>query len=239
MATTTHDLPHDRRTGADRRAARAAPRRDFAEGTRAAVLAAGSAEGIRVSWGGIWGGVLSAVGLLLLLAALGLAVGITATDPQQADAGTLGTAAGIWAAASLLIALFVGGMVATRIGATYDRSTGFWEGALVWVVSLLLMAYLASSGISSLAGGAFSVMGARQQAAATAAAPQGGAGMVDQMKSRIGEATGAIQQKGAEVKPAASRAAWATFAALVLSLAASLFGAMAGRRRTARRVERY
>src|SRR5207248_3582331 len=33
------------------------------------------AEGMRVSWGGIFGGVLVAVGLLLLLAALGVAVG--------------------------------------------------------------------------------------------------------------------------------------------------------------------
>ncbi|HZD20752.1 MAG TPA: hypothetical protein VE325_08775, partial [Burkholderiales bacterium] len=49
-----------------------------------------SAEGMRVSWGGIFGGVLVAVGTLLLLAALGVAVGITAVDPTQADVSKLG-----------------------------------------------------------------------------------------------------------------------------------------------------
>src|SRR5581483_7620504 len=54
------------------------------------------AEGMRVSWGGIFGGVLVAVGTLLLLAALGVAVGVTAVDPSQADASKLGTGAAIW-----------------------------------------------------------------------------------------------------------------------------------------------
>jgi hypothetical protein len=115
-------------------------------------------EGLRVSWGGVFGGVLVAIGLLLLLAALGVAIGIAAVDPAETDAGTLGTGAGIWTAASLLVALFVGGLVSTRAGAIYDRTTGFFEGALVWVVSLLLMGYLATSGISMVAGGAFKMV---------------------------------------------------------------------------------
>ena len=115
-------------------------------------------EGLRVSWGGVWGGVLVAMGVLLLLTALGVAVGISTVDPAATDAQTLGTGAGIWAAASLLVSLFIGGMVSTRAGAIYDRTTGFFEGALVWVVSLLLMAYLATSGISIVAGGAFRLL---------------------------------------------------------------------------------
>jgi hypothetical protein len=124
-------------------------------------------EGIRVSWGGIWGGVLTAVGILLLLAALGAAIGITATDPTQADAGRLGMAAGAWLGVSLLIALFVGGMVSTRIGATFDGSTGFWSGALVWVVTLVAMTWLATTSLASLTGGALRIMGGAAQTAAT------------------------------------------------------------------------
>lgn len=233
MATTPHDFSRDRRIGtSDRRwhasTARAEP---GASAAAARPAVAASAAGVQVSWGGIWGGVLAAAGLMLLLAALGVAVGITATDPGQADAGTLGTAAGVWAAGSLLVALFVGGMVATRIGATSDRSTAFWEGALVWIVTLLLVAYLAASGVSSLAGGALSVMGPGQQPAA--AAPGNGQGMADAVKSRIQSAAGGdIQRKAAEVKPAASMAAWAAFAALALSLLAAILGAKAGRRRS-------
>lgn len=147
-----------------------------------------AADGMRVSWGGIFGGVLVALGVLLLLAALGLAVGITAADPGQTDARTLGTGAGLWAAASLLLALFIGGMVSTLIGAIYDRATGVFEGALVWIVSVLLMAYMAASGVGMLASGAFSLVSGATQA--VGAVFQGASGDlssddVDQMLERL------------------------------------------------------
>jgi hypothetical protein len=114
------------------------------------------ADGMRVSWGGIWGGVLVAMGLLALLSALGVAVGFSAVEAGSAqDAGKLMTGAGIWAGASLLLSLFLGGMVSTRIGAVYDRTTGFFEGALVWVMSLLLMIPLAGSGLGFMDGISF------------------------------------------------------------------------------------
>jgi hypothetical protein len=50
----------------------------------APMLATG--DGLRVSWGGIWGGVLAALGLLILLSALGMAVGISAVKPGETDA---------------------------------------------------------------------------------------------------------------------------------------------------------
>jgi hypothetical protein len=247
-------------------------------------------EGMRVSWGGIFGGVLCAVGLLLLLAALGVAIGISAADPGGIRASTIGTGAGIWAGVSLLLALFLGGLVATRIGAISDRTTGFFEGALVWVVTILLMGYLATSGISTVAGGIFNMLGgatkaigsvmqagstdvdlsgsidqmvqrlkdpstAQQIAVATgmprfevekalseaaqrvqqtrdnpvqaaAEARQRLAQLVDQAKS-----SGALQQKARELQPRASRAAWVTLAALLLSLLAAVLGGMAGLRR--------
>lgn len=249
------------------------------------------ADGAKVSWGGIWGGVLVAVGVLFLLSALGLAVGISATQPGETDGAALGTGAGIWAGVSLLLALFVGGMVATRIGAITDRATGFFEGALVWVVSILLMAYFAASGIGMLAGGAAKLLGGATQAIGSAAQSQGGGGNVDlsgsvdqtaarlkdpktaqQIASATGmqvrdvqaalgataqrvqanrdnptqaaaeakqgmaqlmekaKSSGALEQKAEEMKPTATKAAWLTFGALLLSLLAAVFGAMTGRR---------
>jgi hypothetical protein len=38
-------------------------------------------------------------------------------------------------------------MVATRIGMVYDRATGMFEGVLVWIVSMILMAAFAGSGL--------------------------------------------------------------------------------------------
>jgi len=148
-----------------------------------------SADGMRVSWGGIWGGVLVALGALVLLSALGIAVGISAADPGQTGAAAIGTGAGIWGALSLLISLFLGGWTATRIGAITDRTTGFFEGALVWVVSVLIIAYLAGSGVGMLASGMFSVMGGATEAiGGIAQQTQGGinvSGTVEEMAAQL------------------------------------------------------
>jgi hypothetical protein len=187
MATVLRDTPyHDRRV---------------AERRRIAYPAALRADGMRVSWGGVFGGVLVALGFLLLMTALGVAVGISAAQPGETDAGTLGAGAGIWAGVTLLVALFIGGWVSTRIGAIFDGTTGFFEGALVWVVSVLLMLCMASTGISLLAGGAFKLVGGAAQALSSV-----------------------LQSSQA------TSAAWITFGALLLSLLAAVLGAMAGRR---------
>jgi hypothetical protein len=120
-------------------------------------------EGMKVSWGGVFAGVLVALGVSMLLAALGVAIGVTAVDPGATDPAVIGTGAAIWGGLQLLIALFIGGMVATRVGAIIDRTTGFFEGVLLWVVSLILMAYLAGSGIGAVASGAFSLLGGATQ----------------------------------------------------------------------------
>jgi hypothetical protein len=136
-------------------------------------------EGMKVSWGGVFAGVLVAMGVSMLLAALGIAIGISAVDPGETDAGTIGIGAAIWGGLQLLIALFIGGLVATRVGAIIDRTTGFFEGMLVWVVSLILMAYLAGSGIASVASGAFSLLGGATQTFNAVVQGQGGAANVD------------------------------------------------------------
>jgi hypothetical protein len=183
MATVVHERPyHERRTQERRRIS------DY--------LGLRAAEGVRVSWGGIWAGVLSAVGLLILLTALGLAVGISALQPGETDGSTLGMGAGIWAGLSLLLALFLGGLVSTRVGAISDRTTGFFEGALVWVVSILLMGYLTTSGIGSLAGGAFRMVGGATQAIGTVMQGSSGidtSGGVDQILQRLKDPSTAQQ----------------------------------------------
>ena len=148
------------------------------------------ADGLRVSWGGVFGGVLLAVGLLILLTALGAAIGISATDPGETEVSTLGKGAGIYAAISLLVALFFGGWASTRMGAISDRATGFCEGSLVWVVSILLVGYAAASGVGMLAGGAFKMLGGATQAIGTVVQTQAGgqpdiSGSVDQMVQKL------------------------------------------------------
>jgi len=251
-------------------------------------------ERLRISWGGIWAGTLMALGSLLLLTALGFAVGITAVNPGETDAGAFGTGAGIWGVLSMLVAVFVGGMVSTRSTAVADRTISVFHGALVWLLSFLVMAYLATSGIRMIASGAFALAGGAVQTATTAAAAGGAnvdlSGTVEDIAARMrdpqtaerlsgltglprvevqahleqtaanveasrgdpqqaaqeaqrgisdlmqrAQQTGALAQeaerRAEEVQPAATAAAWGTFAALLLSLVAAVSGAMVGSRR--------
>ena len=149
-------------------------------------------EGMKVSWGGVFAGVLVAMGVSMLLAALGIAIGVSAVEPGRTDPGTIGIGAAVWGGLQLLIALFIGGMVATRVGAIIDRTTGFFEGVLVWVVSLMLMAYLAGSGIASVASGAFSLLGGATQTFSAVVQGQGGAANID--------ISGTVEQTAAELR---------------------------------------
>jgi len=251
-------------------------------------------EGMKVSWGGVFAGVLVAMGVSMLLAALGVAIGVSAVDPGETDPGAIGIGAAVWGGMQLLIALFIGGMVATRVGAIIDRTTGFFEGVLVWVVSLILMAYLAGGGIASVASGAFSLLGGATQTFSAVVQGQGSSanidvsGTVEQMaeelrgpelvnrvasvtglsvnevRNTLNEAatrveanannpeqaaeearrgiaslvdrartSGALAAQAEEIQPEAASAAWLTFVALLLSLAAAVAGAMLGRSKAA------
>jgi hypothetical protein len=185
-----------------------------------------AADGMKVSWGGILGGVLVALGVIVLLTALGVAVGISAVDPASTEAAKLGTGAGVWAGVSLLLALFMGGFVSTRIGATYDSQTAFFAGFLVWVVSIVMVAYVAASGAASLTGGAFQFF-----ASAPAQAQGEAAATIKDKAQELQQKAPELQQKAQEVKPQATKAAWITFGSLILSLLAALIGSAAGRRR--------
>jgi hypothetical protein len=153
MASVMSGSPYaERRTGERRRV------------SPSMMARAGGLEGLRVSWGGVWGGVLVTMGALILLSALGVAIGITALDPSTADPNRLATIAAVWGAVSLLASLFLGGMVSTRIGMVYDRATGLFEGVLVWVVSMLLMAAFAGSGVGLIPEFSFDLTASRAAA---------------------------------------------------------------------------
>lgn len=148
-------------------------------------------EGMKVSWGGVFAGVLVAIGVSMLLASLGVAVGVSAVNPGETQASTVGIGAAVWGGFQLLLALFVGGMVATRVGAIIDRTTGFFEGVLVWVVSLIVMAYLAGSGIGNLADRAFNLLGGATQTLGAVIQEEGGepeigvSGTIDEMVEQL------------------------------------------------------
>jgi hypothetical protein len=67
-----------------------------------------------VRWGPIIAGLFTAIATLLILAILGLAIGLTAFEPENTDQRTFGTAGGIWRTFSALVAFFSGGWIAGR-----------------------------------------------------------------------------------------------------------------------------
>lgn len=135
-------------------------------------------QGPRVRWGGVLSGFFIAMGVLLILAALGLAVGVSALgDPRTAThetASGLGIGAGVWAFITLLIALFLGGMVSTKVTDRPDHLAAMIHGALVWVLSWLFLLWLMASGISLGLSGLFGAVSGLARGATTAVATGGG-----------------------------------------------------------------
>ena len=113
-------------------------------------------------------GLFVAIGTLMLLTALGLAIGITALgDPRAATGETasgLGIGAGIWAFITLLVSVFLGGMVSTQVTDRPDRAGAVIHAVLVWVLFLCVIIYLIVSGMSLGLTGLFGAVGAVSRA---------------------------------------------------------------------------
>lgn len=115
------------------------------------------AEGMRVSWGGVFAGVLVALGVVLLMTAVGAAFGV---GPSGGADASRGAGVAVWAELQRVAALFVGGFVATRTSAIVDSATLVCEGILVWVVAFAVMAHIGGAGAAALTRGAFSALDA-------------------------------------------------------------------------------
>lgn len=134
----------------------------------------------RVRWGGVMSGFVVALGALMLLTALGLAVGFTALeDPRvitSQDASEIGLGAGVWAFLTLLVTFFLAGMVSTQVTDRPDRGGAILHGVLVWVLCSVFLFWLIWSGISLGLSGLFGAVGGltRGATAAATAAVSGG-----------------------------------------------------------------
>lgn len=142
----------------------------------------------RIRWGGIFAGMATALGLWVLLYTLGLALGLSSINPQDAaSAKSSGIFTGIWGLVSPLIALFVGGIVAGRGSGARTRSHGGTHGLVMWSVTTLVGLWLVGSMLSSVAGGLFSVgKTAVEATGTTVAAGASKAGSVGQAARTFG-----------------------------------------------------
>jgi hypothetical protein len=120
-------------------------------GTGTGIIGTGEASTFHISWGAIFGGTFVALGLWILLHALGLAAGLTAIDPEDPSSlRSVGIGTGIWSIIAPLLALFCGAFVCARTAGVIDRGTGALHGAVLWGLTTVAGTVLVSMAIASV-----------------------------------------------------------------------------------------
>lgn len=158
----------------------------------------------RISWGAVFAGVIMALAVQILLAMLGVGVGLSTVDTATGDtpsATTLGIGAAIWWGVSYLVALFIGGYVAARLGGLLVSLDGALHGLLTWAFALIVSLYLLGTAVGSVVGGTFSVLSGTLSAAGT-----GMKDAVPQIAQAAGVTPDLVQQKAKELLSAQSTA---------------------------------
>ncbi len=116
----------------------------------------------RISWGAIFGGVVLALALQILLSLLGAGIGLGTVNVAAGstpDASSFGIGAGIWWIVSTILALFAGGYAAAWLAGNEIKFDGMLHGLVAWGITTILTLYLLSSAIGGLIGGGFSAIG--------------------------------------------------------------------------------
>lgn len=116
----------------------------------------------RISWGALFAGAACSVGMLILLYALGLALGMS-----TAHDGIFKGASGLVAP---VVALFIGGMIAGRSAGATSRLGGAVHGMVVWSIAAVVSAYLMVNVFGGLLGSAWAMKQVGEQVATQAAA---------------------------------------------------------------------
>lgn len=125
----------------------------------------GSVAGVglrRISWGAIIAGTILTLVVQIMLALLGLGIGLASIDPMSGDTPSLASfssVGGIWTALTVLIATFVGGYAAARFAGSTTRRDAALHGITTWATSTLVIVYLLTSGASALISNTFGALG--------------------------------------------------------------------------------
>ncbi len=147
-------------------------------------------QDFRVSWGSIFGGVVTALAVSFLLSLLGSGLGLSAVDISTADAPDgIGTGILVYTGLSVLVSLALGGYVAGRL----SIHEGCIHGFLAWAVSILLAVILASMLVNSAFNAASSIAGSVASATGSIASGagsligKGASGAADMAKNAFGD----------------------------------------------------
>jgi hypothetical protein len=133
-------------------------------------------------WSAVFAGTAFAIGLWILLQTLGMGIGLSAIDVD--DAGNLkgiGIGTGIWSLIAPLIAMFIGALLAGRLSGSRERTVGAMHGGVMWALALVIGLWAMFSLVSAIASGASRIGGAAVSTGA--AAVSGAAGNVEPGKA--------------------------------------------------------
>ena len=190
----------------------------------------------RVSWGAIFAGAVIALAVQLLLMLLGGSIGLSVRDEVTAE--TFGTAAVIWAIASLVVALFVGGYVTSQCTVGENRGEAVIHGLIMWGATVGIVAFLTAAGLragfnSMIAMASLGQMGIQgvdenwEAAARRAGIPQSA---IDNAKGEVAASAGVTQERTTEQQSSdvAMKASWYSLFGVMLSMASAAIGAFVG-----------
>jgi hypothetical protein len=191
-----------------------------------------SSVGTRISWGAICAGCMIALGMYFLLATLAGAVGWSIND--RVTPSTLEMSAIAWAFASMVVSLFVGGLVTSLFTAGEDKIEAVLYGAIMWALLFVLLLVLSVIGVHS-GFNSMAVMAHSSQANSSLAWEKGArdagvpASSIEEWRQKSGTKT-AIDDPETQktIRAAASRVTWYAFAGTWISMIAAAAGALVG-----------
>lgn len=200
----------------------------------------------RITWSSLFAGTAAALGIWVLLYALGVALGLSAVNPDEPGSfRASGIFTGVWSLVTPLIALFIGGMIAARTVGPLSRLGGGVHGLVVWSLTAVAGVWLVANLFGGVVGSAASMTRTAASAAQAigqgdtgAAQPQGQAGVQGLAEDVQKQLPGAQQvgETAAEAAPEAGRAFGVAFGALLFGLIASVLGGVVGVSREQRRL---
>lgn len=165
-----------------------------------------------VRWNPVWVGFIVGMATYLLLNVLAVAIAISSAEAGAATevSRDILATAGIWSAIAALIALFVGGYLAGRLGTHTAPRSWFMQGTVLWSLFLVVMLLLSALGFTGLLSGVAGALNIQVPTAAPGMA-------ADQTVT-----TSALND--------AARAAWWTFVALLITWGAAIAGSAVGQK---------
>lgn len=114
-----------------------------------------------ISWRAIFAGTVTVLSVMLVLNLIGLSIGLGSIEPTEESnpLSGLGTGALIWWIVSSLIALFIGGYVAARVGVSFSNKSGVIQGIMTWALYTFISMWLLTSAVGSIISGVGNLVG--------------------------------------------------------------------------------